>query len=112
MGARLNHAEFRFYAELNDFLPRRRRFVPFSYEFDGRQSIKDMIEAIGVPHTEIDLILVNGESVNFSYLVQDGERISVYPVFENFDITPVLRLRPEPLRVVRFIGGTHLGRVA
>ncbi len=105
-------AIFRFYAELNDFLPRSRRFVDFAYAFDGRQSIKDMIEAIGVPHTEVDLILANGESVDFSYLVQDGDRVSVYPVFEAFDITPLLKVRPEPLRVVHFVADVHLGRLA
>lgn len=107
-----NRAEIRFYAELNDFLPRRRRFVTFEHAFDGQPSIKDMIESLGVPHTEIDLILVNGESVDFSYLVQNGDRVSVYPVFETFDIVPVLRLRPEPLRVVKFVLDIHLGRLA
>lgn len=106
------NALFRFYAELNDFLPRRWRQVDFEYPFEGRQSIKDMIEAIGAPHTEVDLILVNGESVDFAYQVRDGDRISVYPVFEAFDITPALRVRPEPLRVVQFVLDVHLGRLA
>lgn len=105
-------ATFRFYAELNPFLPHGKRQVAFGHAFEGRQSIKDMIESLGVPHTEVDLILVNGQSVDFSYLVQDGDHISVYPVFEALDITPVLRLRPQPLRVVRFVLDIHLGRLA
>ena len=105
-------ATFRFYAELNDFLPHHRRQVPFVHRFNGRVSIKDMIESLGVPHTEVDLILVNGESVDFHYLVQDGDRISVYPVFESFDITPLLRVRPRPLRQPRFVLDVHLGRLA
>lgn len=105
-------ATFRFYAELNDFLPSSRRQVPFAHRFDGRASIKDLIEALGVPHTEVDLILVNGESVDFHYLVQDGDRISIYPVFESFDITPLLRVRPRPLRQPRFVLDVHLGRLA
>ena len=52
-------AYFRFYAELNDFLAPARRMVTFTHSFRGRVSIKDMIEALGVPHTEVDLILVN-----------------------------------------------------
>lgn len=108
----MKQAEFRFYAELNDFLPRRRRFTAFWHPFEERGSVKDMIESLGVPHTEIDLILVNGESVDFSYIVQDSDRISVYPVFETFDITPVLCVRPEPLRVVKFVLDIHLGRLA
>jgi uncharacterized protein with PIN domain len=71
-----------------------------------------MIESFGVPHTEIDLILVNGESVDFSYIVRDGDRISIYPVFEGLDITPVNRLRPKPLRNPRFIADVNLGRLA
>ncbi len=105
-------AQFRFYEELNDFLPAQRRRCDFDHDFVGRSSVKDMIEAIGVPHTEIDLILVNGRSVDFSYIVQDGDRISVYPVFESFDITPLLRLRPRPLRISRFVLDTHLGKLA
>jgi uncharacterized protein with PIN domain len=105
-------AHFRFYAELNDFLPHARRQKPFPHDFEGRVSIKDMIESLGVPHTEVDLILVDGESVDFSYLVQDGDRVSVYPVFESFDITPLLRVRPKPLREPKFVLDVHLGRLA
>ena len=86
--------EMRFYEELNDFLPADRRKTAFKHTFHGRVSVKDLVESLGVPHTEIDLILVNGHSVGFSYLVQDGDHISVYPVFESLDISPVLRLRP------------------
>jgi uncharacterized protein with PIN domain len=103
---------FRFYAELNDFLPPKKRQRTFVHAFELSSSIKDMIESLGVPHTEVDLILVNGESVDFSYLVQDGDRISVYPVFEAIDINPVLRVRPEPLRETRFVLDVHLGRLA
>ncbi len=79
-------AYFRFYEELNDFLPPGRRKVEFRHDFDRRASIKDMIESFGVPHPEIDLILVNGESVDFSHIVADGDRISVYPVFERREL--------------------------
>jgi uncharacterized protein with PIN domain len=103
---------FRFYAELNDFLPAVKRQVAFAHAFEGRVSIKHLIEALGVPHPEVELVLVNGRSVDFSYLVQDGDRISVYPVFESMDITPLVRVRPEPLREPRFVLDTHLGRLA
>jgi len=104
--------QIRFYEELNDFLPPERRKVNFQHSFKLPESIKDMIEALGVPHTEVDLILVNGRSVDFNYPVQDGDQFSVYPVFEALDITPVTRLRPVPLRVTRFVLDTHLGRLA
>ena len=91
-------AYFRFYEELNDFLPEELYKTPFPYEFIGKPSIKDTIEAIGVPHTEIDLILVDGESVGFAYQMHGGEHISVYPVFESFDIPCLVHLRTQPLR--------------
>ena len=103
---------FRFYEELNDFLPPARRGRDFTVPFRERQSVKDLIESLGVPHTEVDLILVNGETVDFSYRVRPGDRLSVYPVFEAFDIGELNRLRPAPLRVPRFVLDTHLGRLA
>ncbi len=105
-------AAFRFYAELNDFLPPARRFTEFTHSFLDLATVKDYIESFGVPHTEVDLILVNGTPVDFAYRVQDGDRVSVYPVFEAFDIAPANRLRPEPLRRPRFVLDTHLGRLA
>jgi len=74
--------------------------------------VKDAIQAVGVPHTEVDLVLVNGESVGFEYPLKDGDDVAVYPVFESFDIGPVTRLRPEPLRKTKFILDVHLGKLA
>jgi uncharacterized protein len=104
-------ATFRFYEELNDFLPPERRGREFKGVFKGRQSVKDMIEAIGVPHTEVDLILVNGISVDFGYMVQDMDRVSVYPVFESLDIRDATRLRDLPLRETRFIADVNIGDI-
>lgn len=108
----MKSATFRFYEELNDFLPQDRRKVAFDYSFSGNPKIKDIIEMIGVPHGEIDLILVNGNSVNFNYRLLPNDRVSVYPVFESIDISPINHLRPKPLRSVKFILDVHLGRLA
>jgi uncharacterized protein with PIN domain len=108
----MKRADIRFYAELNDFLPPWRRGRATSYAFEVSGSVKDMIEALGVPHTEVDLVVANGNSVDFSYRMRHGDRISVYPVFEAIDISPLLRLRPQPLRDLRFVTDTHLGRLA
>ena len=105
-------AEFRFYEELNDFLPDDRRKVAFTHRFRGTPSVKDTIESLGVPHVEVDLILVDGRSVGFDHVLRGGERVAVYPVFERLDISPVLRLRPQPLRVTRFVADVHLGTLA
>jgi uncharacterized protein with PIN domain len=71
-----------------------------------------MIEALGVPHTEVELILVNGESVGFDRILRGGDRVAIYPKFESIDITPLLRVRAEPLRVTRFVADAHLGGLA
>jgi hypothetical protein len=102
----------RFYEELNDLLPAEKQKVEFVHRYKQTGSIKDLVESLGVPHTEIDLILVDGRSVDFHYQVQDGDRISVYPVFESLDISPLTRLRPRPLRDPRFVLDAHLGRLA
>jgi uncharacterized protein len=106
------HALFRFYEELNDFLAHERRKRDFPIEVDRSRSVKDAIESVGVPHTEVDLILVDGRSVDFTHLLRGGERVSVYPMFERLDIAPVLRLRPLPLRDPRFVADTHLAKLA
>lgn len=103
---------FRFYEELNDFLTADKRRKEFAHNFRGEPSVKDTIEAIGVPHTEIDLILINEVSVDFQFQLQGNERISVYPVFESMDIAPLVRLRPRPLRESKFIADVHLGTLA
>jgi uncharacterized protein with PIN domain len=105
-------AEFRFYEELNDFLAAHRRKRAFHHAFSGTPSVKDTIEAIGVPHTEVDLILVDGESVDFARRLHGGERVAVYPVFERFDISPLARLKARPLRETRFVLDVHLGKLA
>jgi hypothetical protein len=105
-------ATFRFYAELNDFLPEERRQREFTYEFSGSPAVKDAIEALGVPHVEVDLILVNGRSVPFSYRLQPGDRVAVYPMFESLDISPLTRLRPQPLRRQAFVADVHLRKLA
>lgn len=105
-------AHFRFYAELNDHLPPEQRYRSVEKSFFVPGTVKDMIESFGVPHTEVDLILANGDSVDFAYRVQDGDRISVYPVFESLEITNALRVRPRPLRDLRFVLDVHLGKLA
>lgn len=108
----MSTAEFRFYEELNEFLSPSRRKKSFRCAFAENATVKQAIEALGVPHTEVELILVNGVPVGFSHRIEDGDRVSAYPMFESLDVTPLLKLRPEPLRVVRFLTDAHLGALA
>ena len=102
---------FRFYEELNDFLPSSRRKVPFMIYVNGNPAVKDVIESLNVPHPEIDLILVNGISEGFDYRVREGDFISVYPSFELFNITG-LKKSGKSLRKTKFILDVHLGKLA
>jgi uncharacterized protein with PIN domain len=108
----VRHATFRFYAELNDLLPAARRGIAFAHPFTGSPAVKDVIEALGVPHTEVDLLLADGEPVDFGWRLRDGARVSVYPVFEALDVAAVTKVRPAPLREPRFLLDVHLGRLA
>ena len=102
----------RVYGSLNDFLPPRRRQITWAHVLAGRQSVKDLIESLGVPHPEIDLILVNGTSVSFDYIVKSTDRIAVYPRFTNIDIGTLSHVRPRPPDTVRFVVDVHLGTLA
>jgi uncharacterized protein len=106
------NASVRFYAELNDHLPEAKRYGTLEKRLTTPTTAKDLLESFGVPHTEVDLVLVNGMSVGFAQLVQPGDRVSVYPKFEAFDISAELRVRPEPLRDTRFVLDVHLGKLA
>ena len=105
-------ATFRFYEELNDFLPPALRRRDFERTCARAATAKHMIEALGVPHTEVELILINGKSSGFGRILCDGDRVAVYPVFEALDVAPLLRVRERPLRVTRFVADVHLGALA
>lgn len=104
--------ELRFYAELCDLLPRRHRAGRIDHRLIETQTVKDLIESYGVPHTEVEVVLVDGASVGFGHRPTSGQRVSIYPVFESFDVRPLIRLRPAPLRVTRFLLDGHLGTLA
>jgi len=108
----MTNVTVRAYGPLNDFLPPERRQVPWPHGVVGHPSVKDLIESLGIPHPEIDLILVDGTSVSFHYLVQNGDRISAFPRFTTLDVGMLTRVRPPPLSSVRFVADVHLGRLA
>lgn len=105
-------AQLRFYEELNSFIPHDHQKKQFIFKFWGKPSIKDVIESLGVPHTEVDLILINGQSVDFQHHIRHGDRVSVYPMFESLDIDRVSQIRKTPLRKIKFILDVHLGKMA
>jgi uncharacterized protein with PIN domain len=104
-------AQFQFCENLNDFLPIRRQKVRFPASFSESASIKDAIESLGIPHTEIGAIIVNGASVDFTYCLKSNDEVAVYPDEKLPDLEPLVRLRPLPPRPAAFICDVHLGRL-
>lgn len=102
----------RVFGHLNDFLPYARRQRTFTLHIDSAPSVKDLIESVGVPHTEVDVIAANGASVDFAYLVREDDCIEVFPLSSESNISPVIHLIPQPPQEPRFILDVHLGRLA
>ena len=95
----MSTAYFDFTESLNYFLPRLQRNENIPLAFQGRQSLKHLIESLGVPHTEAGSVLVNGESRELSHIPRDGDRIEVRS-----------EAAPPPIEP-RFILDGHLGRL-
>ncbi|MCI0572527.1 MAG: Mut7-C ubiquitin/RNAse domain-containing protein [Myxococcaceae bacterium] len=108
----MKHATVRFYGALNDFLPPWRRGAAFLHAFTGSPAVKDVIESLGPPHPEVDLVLVDGRPVGFGHRVEDGVRISAYPAFQAMDVGTLPRVGPPPLDEARFVLDVGLGRLA
>ena len=106
----MNQATFQFHGNLNDFLPVKRRQIEFFSPIKEEGSVKDAIESLGVPHPEIDLVMVNGDAVGFDYRVKPGDRIVAYPYDPARE--PVPTVRPQPLIEARFVLDVHLGKLA
>ncbi len=102
----------RFYGEINEFLPLARRERAFEHTVEGTPSMKDVIEALGPPHTEVGAIVVNGAPVPFTYLAHEGDEIAVYAVSVAGDFPPNQRVDPPIPADPRFVLDVHLGRLA
>lgn len=101
-----------FHQHLQDLLPLRLRKQQYSFPLHKARSVKDLIESIGIPHTEVDVILVGGASVDFNHLLTGGEYIQVYPVGLAHDTSPLIHNSPDPYLDRRFILDVHLGKLA
>lgn len=102
----------RVYAELNDLLPVEWRFREFRYPLTGGSRVKHLVESAGIPHTEIDLLLRNGEPVGFDASVARGDRVSVFPAFTGLRPGPAQPFRPGLSDSSRFVLDVHLGKLA
>jgi len=102
---------FSFHGDLSRFLSGDRQKKGFTYRVKGRPTIKDTIEALGVPHTEVDVIVANGQPVDFHYQSQDKDRVGVYPDAEKARRQNIIPLKPKIPSKPKFICDVHLGKL-
>jgi len=105
-------AQFRFHDALNDFLPRIKRNIEIVYSFSGTPALKDAIEALGIPHLEVDVILVNQRPANFKTSLQPADLIDVYPASGNNAALHAYSLQAKLPVSNKFILDVHLGKLA
>lgn len=105
-------ASFHLYAQLNDFIAPARRAGSFTYTFTASETIKHAIEALGVPHTEVDVIECNGKLVGFGHRLAAGDHYDVYPPFGSVARKDLLFLRPPLGETPGFLADAHLGGLA
>jgi uncharacterized protein with PIN domain len=99
----------KFHGDLNFFLKGRSE-ASITRVLNERSSVKDVIEASGVPHPEVDLILIDGRPVDFAFVLERNERVDVYPVRAESSLFPKDRLQTG--RFERFVADGHLGKLA
>jgi uncharacterized protein len=105
-------ARFRFHFSLIDFLAPAQRNSWVMREFEGAPAIKDVIEAIGVPHTEIDVLLVNCKPVTTAYQLKAGDEVEIYPASVHTMWPTAITLLPVLPENPAFIVDVHLGKLA
>ncbi|WP_462330092.1 Mut7-C RNAse domain-containing protein [Thiohalocapsa halophila] len=104
-------ATLRCYAELNEYLPEqwRRRDIPV--RFKPPLTVAALLDKLDIPPSAVELVLLDGQSAGLEATVDEGARVSLYPVFEAFDVAPLLRVHDGPLREPRFVCDAHLGKL-
>ncbi len=95
----MNTATFVFFRNLNDLLGPARRGQSISLRFADHQTVKHLVESLGIPHVEVGVLLANGRTIGWEYRPRDGDRIEVWPASD---------CPPQ----VRFVLDNHLGRLA
>jgi uncharacterized protein with PIN domain len=97
-----------FYDGLDYFLkPDQRLHQPIRRTVTYRCAVKDVIESCGIPHPEVDLVLVNQQPVEFPFRIEIGCRIDVYPFSSSRGASS--RLQNRGIR--SFVADGHLGKL-
>ena len=105
-----------FLGSLNYFLPEEKRSKTILYPITRRASIKDVIESLGPPHTEIKEILLKNslkdERINFDYILKGNEELWIYPLTPPVDVKKADYLGRKPLLDVKFVVDVNVGKLA
>lgn len=107
----MNLITFRFYEELNHYLPENLRKVWIESVVHKGTTVGEKIQSFGISLDEVDLVLINQQSRGFDYLLKDGDRVSVYPQFELLNVSEITKVRDTALRKPKFICDVHLGKL-
>jgi hypothetical protein len=105
-------ATFRVHGSLSDFIATARRGRPIVREFADSPGIKDVLQALGLPHPEVDLIVVNGRPVGFDYRLRPGDLVEVFGLDRPPEPSGASGLIPAPPDPPSFVLDGHLGRLA
>jgi uncharacterized protein len=97
----------RFHGDLNFFLASKAGDAVIERALAEKTSIKDVIESCGVPHPEVDLILVDEDPVGFDQTLAKDAKVEVFSV-ENRD-TVRTEKRLQTIGISRFVADGHLG---
>jgi uncharacterized protein with PIN domain len=106
----MNSCYIRYYGNLKELVKPSLR-QGYELEFTFSPGIRDVIEADGIPHTEIGLIIVNGSSEGWKYRLKMGDSCAVYPFFRDIDISEDSRVIEKGYPEGRFILDVHLGKL-
>ncbi len=79
----------RCYGELNEYLPAIWQHGSFGMTISCQTTVADVLNICLLPIAEIDLILVNGDAVDFDYQIKSNDKLSIYPFFRSIDIAPL-----------------------
>ena len=96
----MSTASFRFHGELCEFLARQNRDRLFAYRCARAANLKNAIEALGVPHTEVGTVRVNGQPATLQRTVRQDDLVEVFPRSAEMGSDPI------------FLADAHLGGLA
>lgn len=110
----LNNLSLIFYGDTKELLnkPCRSNDGVVKYPLNRQASIKDIIESLGVPHTEIGCLLLESTPKTFTFIPDGREEIHIHPLSPDLPVTSATLLRPNPLPRLQFMVDVNVNKLA